>query len=301
MGGKATDAVKSMTGFGRSQARLSDRLAVALVIRSVNHRYLDLQVRTSGREDLPEVETAVRQEVAKRTQRGRISVQVNLQFLQPTSSRYLVDREGLSSLLSQLEGLDLGEAGGASLGDLLALPGLVSASADGAGLDAEEISGLRGAVAEAVETFTAMRAEEGRKLEEQVVADLAEVETFLDWFEPQRDDMRAAVLDKLRGRIEELLEGRAVDQERLVHEAALLADRADVAEEVVRLRTHIESFRRRLESGGAIGRQLDFLCQEIHRELNTLGTKCREMGVADRVVDAKGALERIREQVQNLE
>ncbi|MCD4749021.1 MAG: DUF1732 domain-containing protein, partial [Thermoanaerobaculales bacterium] len=109
------------------------------------------------------------------------------------------------------------------------------------------------------------------------------------------------VFERLKERLEELLEGRAVDEERLVHEAALLADKADVSEEVVRLRTHIGSFRRRLKSGGAIGRALDFLCQEIHRELNTLGTKCRELGVADRVVDAKGALERIREQVQNLE
>jgi uncharacterized protein (TIGR00255 family) len=92
-----------------------------------------------------------------------------------------------------------------------------------------------------------------------------------------------------------------VDQERLVHEAALLADKADVTEEVVRLRVHIASFERRLEEGGVIGRALDFLCQELHRELNTLGTKCRELGIADQVVDAKGTVEKIREQVQNIE
>jgi len=115
------------------------------------------------------------------------------------------------------------------------------------------------------------------------------------------DVFRRRVFDRLQTRIGELLEGRGIDEERLVHEAALLADKADVSEEVVRLKTHLESFSRRMGESGPIGRALDFLCQEIHRELNTLGTKCRELGIADRVVDAKGAVERIREQVQNLE
>jgi len=92
-----------------------------------------------------------------------------------------------------------------------------------------------------------------------------------------------------------------MDPERILQEAAVLADRADVAEEVVRLRAHLENFSERLAAGGVVGRSLDFLCQEIHRELNTLGSKCRELGVADRLVDAKSAAERVREQVQNLE
>jgi uncharacterized protein (TIGR00255 family) len=91
------------------------------------------------------------------------------------------------------------------------------------------------------------------------------------------------------------------DPDRIVLEAAILADKADVAEEVVRLRAHFEAFFERLAGGGAIGRTLDFLCQEVHRELNTLGSKCREPGVAERLVDAKSAAERVREQVQNLE
>ena len=93
----------------------------------------------------------------------------------------------------------------------------------------------------------------------------------------------------------------AMEPDRLVQEAAILADRADVAEEVVRLRSHLDNFASRLAGGGPMGRALDFLCQEVHRELTTLGSKCRELGVADRLVDAKTATERIREQVQNLE
>jgi uncharacterized protein (TIGR00255 family) len=93
----------------------------------------------------------------------------------------------------------------------------------------------------------------------------------------------------------------AVDPERQLQEAALLADKADVSEELVRLRSHLSGFGDRLDAGGAVGRPLDFMCQEILRELNTLGSKCRELGVAERLVEAKAALERIREQVQNLE
>jgi uncharacterized protein (TIGR00255 family) len=93
----------------------------------------------------------------------------------------------------------------------------------------------------------------------------------------------------------------AVDPDRLAQEAAFLADRADVAEEIVRLRAHLETFTAKLTAGGVVGRTLDFLCQEVHRELNTLGSKCREVGIVERVVDAKTAAERVREQVQNLE
>ncbi len=285
----------SMTGFGTARGQLSDRFAVGAVVRAVNNRYLDVQVRLSFREEMPEVEAAVRKEVERVAQRGRIVVQVDFQRLEPPNSRVLVNRTGLEDLMGQLDGL------GVSAGDLLAVPGLVNVSADSSLLNEDEVSALRVVVGQAAGAFDDMRGQEGARLAEQIDLDLGEIETFLDWFEPQTDQFRRRVFDRLRAKVAELLEGRGVDEERLVHEAALLADKADVSEEVVRLRTHIESFSRRLGERGPVGRALDFLCQEIHRELNTLGTKCRELGIADRVVDAKGAVERIREQVQNLE
>ncbi len=288
-------SVKSMTGFGTSRDGLSDRFAVGVVVRAVNNRYLDVQVRLSFREEMPEVEAAIRQEVERVAQRGRITVQVDFQRLEPPNSRVLVNRSGLEDLMSQLEGLAV------SAGDLLAVPGLINVSAESAVFNEDEVSALRKVVAEAAAAFAEMRGQEGARLAEQINLDLGEIETFLDWFEPQTEGFRQRVFDRLREKVAELLEGRGVDEERLVHEAALLADKADVSEEVVRLRTHLESFSRRITKGGPVGRALDFLCQEIHRELNTLGTKCRELGIADRVVDAKGAVERIREQVQNLE
>ncbi|MCD4748118.1 MAG: hypothetical protein K8R59_01985 [Thermoanaerobaculales bacterium] len=172
--------MRSMTGFGRAQARLSDRLAVGLIIRSVNHRYLDVQVRLSGREDLPEVEAAVRGEVEREAERGRITVQVNLQRLKPSTSQILVDREGLSDLMHQLEGLGSAGAQGANVGDLLALPGLVSVTSESAGLESEEIANLRAAVGDAACAFSAMRQEEGQELALQIRRDLGEVESLLD-------------------------------------------------------------------------------------------------------------------------
>jgi uncharacterized protein (TIGR00255 family) len=145
-----------------------------------------------------------------------------------------------------------------------------------------------------------MRRVEGGQIARQVAAELAGVRAFVDWFEPQIAEHRRALMERATERITALL-GSVVDEARIAQEGAILADRADVAEEIVRLRAHLDSFDARVRGGGAVGRTLDFLCQEIHRELNTLGSKCRELGVADRLVDAKSAAERVREQVQNLE
>ena len=147
-----------------------------------------------------------------------------------------------------------------------------------------------------------MRRGEGEHLARQINSELAEVAAFVDWFEPKMPEFRRLILDRVRERVNAVVDTSAsIDPERVVQEAALVADRADVAEEVVRLRAHLETFAERLAAGGTVGRALDFMCQEIHRELNTLGSKCREIGVADRLVDAKSAAERVREQVQNLE
>ena len=136
----------------------------------------------------------------------------------------------------------------------------------------------------------------------QIELELAEVGSFVDWFEPRMPEFRSIIMDRIRERVNAVVDASGpVEPERLVQEAAMVADRSDVAEEVVRLRAHLETFGERLAAGGTVGRALDFMCQEIHRELNTLGSKCREVGVADRLVDAKSAAERVREQVQNLE
>lgn len=295
---------KSMTGFGRAAGALSERLSASIIIRSVNHRYLDVQLRTNLREELPEVDARVREVVSSKISRGRVAVQANLQRAVAPGSSVLVDVEAVSSLLGQLQELHLPEGTGRSvvLGDVLGLPGLVSVATEETTLTEAELASLGGLVDAATEQLVAMRRQEGSSLRRQILDELAEVRVFLDWFEPQMPSFRERLLERLQARLREVLgPDLAVERDRLLTEAALAADRSDVAEEVVRLRTHLEAFERRLDEDRAIGRTLDFLCQEVHRELNTLGSKCREAGLAERLVDAKSATERIREQVQNLE
>jgi uncharacterized protein (TIGR00255 family) len=297
-------ALMSMTGFGRARAELSDRFGVSVVVRSVNHRYLDIQVRTNLREDTPEIEAAVRSVISKRFHRGRVTAQVNLERILTTEVDVAVNTDAVSEVLAQLSNVAVPKkfGGTVELGDVLAVPGLVSVASPETILEEEEVTGLRSVATEAVAEAVVMRGEEGERLVRQIESEVAEVIRFADWFEPQMPEFRQHLLDRVKDRVEGLVGPDVkIDPERILQEAAVLADRADVAEEVVRLRAHLENFSERLAAGGVVGRSLDFLCQEIHRELNTLGSKCRELGVADRLVDAKSAAERVREQVQNLE
>lgn len=297
-------ALASMTGFGRARGALSTRFAASIVIRSVNHRYLDVQVRTNLREETPELEAAIRSVVSESIERGRVTVQLTLERTQPAATTVVVDGRAVTSALGQLRRLEEEQGGPATvaLRDVLSLPGLVTVTGAETLLEADELETLEAVVREASRQFLAMRLEEGGRLRGQLDGELARLAAFLDGIEPGLGDVRERLLQRLTERLERLVGSEvAVDPERLVQEAAILADRADVSEEVVRLRSHLAAFADRLAKGGSVGRTLDFLCQEIHRELNTLGSKCREVGLAEQVVEAKTATERLREQVQNLE
>ncbi len=297
-------ALMSMTGFGRARGEISNRFGVSIVVRSVNHRYLDVQIRTNLREEVPEIEAVVRSAITESFQRGRVTAQLNFERTGSAAVDVAVNVEAVRQVADQLARLELPEtvAGPVQLGDVVSVPGLVMVTSPETILDEDEKTALRSVADEAVGATVEMRSSEGERLGHQIESELAEVAGFADWFEPQMPDIRRRVLERNRERITELVGSSvAVDEDRLVQEAAISADRADVAEEVVRLRAHLDAFEDRLRGGGVVGRTLDFLCQEIHRELNTLGSKCREPGVAERLVDAKAAAERVREQVQNLE
>jgi uncharacterized protein (TIGR00255 family) len=293
--------VFSMTGFGRARGEISKRFGASIVIKCVNHRYLDVQVRLDLREELPEAEAAVRSIVSEELARGRITVHLSLERKEPSKAQVLVDVDAVSGVLAELQSIE-GSESKVRVVDVLGVPGLVTVSSPETLLDAEELNGLRQVAREAVAEVQEMRRREGAHLEEQISQELAEIRSFLDWLEPRLTELRAGLLERLRNRMAELTEGEhRVDESRLVQEAAFLADRADVAEEVVRLRGHLDHFKSKVKVGGVVGRSLDFLCQEIQRELNTLGSKCRESGITEHLVEARTATERIREQVQNIE
>lgn len=297
-------SLASMTGFGRAQGEISDRMTASVVVRSVNHKFLDIVVRTNIRDEVPELEAAVRAAITDSLERGRVSVQIDFERTAPQPVRVSVNAEAISSVIGQLADLSLSETVEETLGlgDLLGIPGMVSIESTSVRPLPEEADGLGALTTRALEALVGMRTQEAAVLERQIRIDLGEISSFLDWFEPQAGDFRRVIFDRLSERLAELTgPGSTMEPERLVQEAAVLADKADVSEEVVRLRSHLAGFDERLAGGGAVGRPLDFMCQEILRELNTLGSKCRELGVAERLVNAKAALEKVREQVQNLE
>lgn len=292
--------LSSMTGFGQAE-RQSARLRVAAAARSVNHRFLDVVLRLP--EELRPLEGEVRTLVAERLGRGRVEVKVHAETLAGAPVEVELHREAAEALAEQVRELVRGGVleGGLSAGDLLRLPDVVRLRSASSSWDEEDAALALEAVQAALEAVVAARREEGERLRRILDDRLDELAGWSEKLSRRRRDVRASLHEGLRERLLELLADSGLDERVVVQEAALLAERSDVQEELDRLDSHLAAFRETLAAGGVVGRKLDFLSQELHRELNTLGSKCRDAEMASAVVEAKLACEQIREQVQNLE
>lgn len=301
--------IQSMTGFGRATREL-DGFVLEVEVRSVNHRHLDLRVR------LPRVlavrETPIKKALQGRLSRGKVDVVVNLTTL--AGSATLKIDEGIAAQYVEasknlLERHGLGSSGGGSDGGLdvatlLALPGvtsIVEAELDPHGL----VEQLEEAIGEAVEGMVAMRTAEGASLLTEFENRLVRVEALADAFSERSEEVVAVAKQRLAKRAEQIKrEVGLLDEARLHQEIVIAADRLDITEELVRLKSHVAQFRETLDSAGPsepVGRRLDFLLQELGRETNTVGSKANDAPLAQDVVELKTELERIREQVQNIE
>jgi uncharacterized protein (TIGR00255 family) len=289
-----------MTGFGRAAGPLSPRLAAEVRLASVNGRFLEASVRTQPRLDSAALETAIRAVLGERLRRGRVQVMVALQLVEPGLGGVVLHWEVAESLLAALAvrpaGLDLAPL---TLRDLLALPGF--AEGGELVLSEEEHRELLALVADARDSLAAAREREAAALLPQIRDEVSTLRGFHGWLGEVNAQVRDRLLARLRERLAALLEGIDVPAERLAQEAAILADRADVSEEVTRLGAHLDHLERLLDEGGAAGKKIEFLLQELLREVNTSGSKCRDAGMGERVVEAKAALEKLREQCANLE
>jgi len=293
-------ALHSMTGFGQAGGDLSERLAAQIRLASVNARFLEVVVRTFPRFDTTELEPALRAVLAERLARGRVVVTIELQTRPGAAAGPAFRWEAAQALVASLAQRPAGiELAPLQLRDLLALPGFVEGGEHA--LDEGERARLLALAGEARDLLAAARRTEASALRPQLDGETTVLTEFAAWLRATGGGLRELLLARLRERLAALLEGRAVAEERLVQEAALLADRADTAEEVERLDAHLAHLRRLLDGGGPVGKKLDFLLQELLREVNTAASKCREAGMGERVVEAKAALERLREQSANLE
>ncbi len=292
--------IRSMTGFGRVELDL-EGLPLSVEVRTVNHRHLDVSVRTPRL--FSALETGLKAKLRQRFQRGRVDATIALPPNSGPKARLQLDLDVAAQYRAFAAELG-GEQAALSAERLVALPGVARLVEEEVSLEAaaprlEEA--LDGAAAEA----DAMRLAEGEALERELRGRLQAVLDLVGALESRSGEVQAGARERIRRRAEQLREEiGSLDEARLHQEVALAADRLDVTEELVRLRSHVDQFGDVLGGADAetpCGRRLDFLLQEMMREANTIGSKAGDAPVAHHVVDLKTELERIREQVQNVE
>jgi uncharacterized protein (TIGR00255 family) len=288
-----------MTGFGRAFGTLPDGTEVNVVVRGVNHRFLDVALKL--RDEYASAEPAIRRAVAVVAARGHIDVLIRT--TRPAGRTASLDIEAAAryAALWKEDSSKRGLPTDLSARDLLSLPGVIRADEAAAEGDPSFEAALLGLVEKALRDFDEARAREGAALSLTFEGILRRIEAGVARLDAERVGVSERIQSGLKERIAKLAAGVAVDEARLAQEVALLADRADITEEIDRLKTHLTEARRLLAAGGPVGRRLDHLAQELHREANTSGSKVREAGATKLVLDLKSDLETFKEQVQNVE
>lgn len=291
--------VKSMTGYGRAR-QTRDRRDITVEVRSVNNRYLDCTVK------LPRAyifaEESIKSLVQKSISRGKVDVFVTIDTTAADETVVAVNRplaEGYHKALSELC-------------EIFSLPDNITATAlarfpdvltvTKAEEDIESIANdIRAVAEEALAAHRNMRSVEGEKLAEDISGRLDTIERITGIVEQRSPQTVAEYREKLESRMREVLQSTTIDESRILTEAAIFADKVAVDEETVRLRSHLSQLRQMLASDEPMGRKMDFLIQEVNRESNTIGSKCSDIAIAKEVVNLKAEVEKIREQVQNIE
>jgi uncharacterized protein (TIGR00255 family) len=296
--------IKSMTGFA-SLTHEDERATIAVTVRAVNHRFLDLQLRIP--QSIGDVEARVRALLQKWLARGRVELGVSVQVRNAATPTVELNQEFASALAAAIEqarerGLVSGQL---TPGDLLRLPQAVTVrdrpfesdpAADGR-LSASVVA----AVEQALGELDAMRAREGGHLQIDLEARRQTLATLIERLGRAADDGRVGLEARLTERIDELRLELPIDQAMIAQEIVRAAARSDISEEITRFRAHLAHWMVLVEGAEPCGRKLDFLLQEMNREINTIGSKADGLGVSELIINAKAELERMREQVQNVE
>lgn len=291
--------LRSMTGFGRGETSGDGRTWTAEV-RTVNHRFLDQRVVIPRL--FAGLEEAAKKRVAKAIDRGRVDITFTVQGKLATSPQLVIDDAVASQYHNCLQQLiDRYQlAGAVSLSDMLTTRDIISQEEQSPDMDAEWAL-IVSALDQAVIECDRMREQEGATLKHDLLQRLSAFEQIVHRIAANAPQILAQRHADLKEKLEKLLDGIQLDENRLAQEAAVLADKSDVTEEIVRLESHIDQFRAFLEGDEPVGRRLDFLLQEFLREVNTLASKISNAAIAHLGVEMKNEIEKIREQVQNLE
>ena len=293
--------MKSMTGFGRGSTQ-GEGFSAAVDIKTVNNRFLDIHLRASG--ELSSVEALVRRRVGERLSRGRVDVNVTLERTSEVS--YELNRPLIAGFMRALREMqkEFGLAGEPDINVLARLPGAMQTARNG--VSEEMLSGIEAALSEALDELESMREREGAALASEMNARLDDIERHLPVIESLAGELIENYRARVYKRVSEMLardglEIVELDQGRLAQEIAYLADRSDITEEITRLRSHVVQFRAAIGETGDVGKRLDFLLQEFNREANTVLSKSTDLAIKESALAIKAAVEKLREQVQNVE
>ena len=289
----------SMTGYGSAKGSVEGQ-EITVELKSVNNRYLDCSIR------LPRnflfAEDTVKQAVSAGVSRGKVDVFVSAQASQDSGTVVSVNEElarGYRDAVARIAET-LGLESGLNAFSLARFPDVLTVERRELDKD-KAAAALSEITVKAVEEFNAMREREGERLRRDMLGKLETIEGLVSVVEERSPQTVKEYRERLEARLRDILADRSLDEQRVITEAAIFADRTAVDEETVRLRSHIAQFRTMLEEGSPIGRKMDFLVQEFNRESNTIGSKCSDASLAKVVVDLKSEIEKIREQLQNVE
>lgn len=291
--------IKSMTGFGRGHKILNGR-DITVEIRAVNHRYYEFSSRLPR--SLGYVEEKLKSLLQGSINRGKVEISVLISNVEAADEKITINHEIVKEYIEALRSVkdEFGLTDDLSLSNVLRIPDAFTVVKTET--DEEQLwEDIKSTAEEALEHFIAMRESEGERMKQDVMSRLDKIEEWVGIVETRSpqvvEDYRKRLYDKMC----EVLSTTNIDENRILMEAGIFSEKTAVDEETVRLRSHIAQFRSMLESGEPVGRKLDFLVQEMNREANTIGSKANDVTIAQTVVDLKSEIEKIREQVQNVE
>lgn len=291
--------IKSMTGYGRAE-QSSPEMDIAVELKSVNHRYLEFSARVPR--NCAFLEEKLKSYFQQRVSRGKLDVYVSIDASRQPGVAVELNRPLAMAYAQALR--ELAAVSGASAEGLLEriaqYPDVLSVRKEAP--DEQAVwSAVEPVAAAALEAFMAMREAEGQRMKADLLARMEQIIRQVAFVEQRSPETVKAYRERIEQKVRELIGDAQVDEQRLLTETALFADKVAVAEETVRLRSHMEQMRQLLESGEPVGRKLDFIVQEMNREANTIGSKAQDVEVTRAVVEIKSEIEKIREQIQNIE
>ncbi|MGL5416614.1 MAG: YicC/YloC family endoribonuclease [Clostridium sp.] len=291
---------RSMTSFGRARSKEDSQRIFSIEMKSVNHRYLDTNIRMP-KFMLP-LEEKIRGLISSRLNRGKVDVFINFKSYSKSSNKVMVDKELAKSYYEALNEISelLEIENDITVSKISKFPEVLSIVEKDENLE-ETYLEIKDLVNESLDLMIDMREKEGNKLKEDILSKLEYIEEGSFKLETIGDRVPKVYKEKLEERIKELINVEEIDKTRLAMEIAILADKATVDEEIIRLRSHIMQMRNTLALNESIGRKLDFIVQEMNREANTIASKSSDIEMTNMVIDIKNIIEKIREQVQNIE